>query len=193
MKFGIEELKELLISALVIGFVFAWIMRKHPIFSGASFFIVFIVMLIAVGAAFIFHELAHKFMAQRYGCWAEYRMWETGLIIAFFLAVTIGMVFAAPGAVHIQSMYHPISRRENGLISLAGPLTNLGMGIAFLTFALKGGILGILGSVGFFVNIWLALFNLIPFPPLDGSKVMGWNFAVWGIVFVTSIILLGFV
>ncbi|MDI6654640.1 MAG: site-2 protease family protein [Candidatus Hydrothermarchaeota archaeon] len=191
MRFSVEELKELLISALVIGFVFAWIMRKHPIFSGTSFFVVFVVMLIAVGAAFIFHELAHKFVAQRYGYWAEYRMWETGLIIAFFLAVTIGMVFAAPGAVHIGSRYHQISKRENGLISLAGPLTNLSLGIAFLTLTFKEGVIATLGSIGFFVNTWLALFNLIPFPPLDGSKVMGWNFAVWGIVFATSIALLG--
>jgi Zn-dependent protease len=191
MRFSVEELKELLISALVIGFVFAWIMRKHPIFSGTSFFVVFVVMLIAVGAAFIFHELAHKFVAQRYGCWAEYRMWETGLIIAFFLAVTVGIVFAAPGAVHIEGRYHQISKRENGLISLAGPLTNLSLGIAFLTLTFKEGIIATLGSIGFFVNTWLALFNLIPFPPLDGSKVMGWNFAVWGAVFATSIALLG--
>ena len=192
MRFTAEELKELLISAVVIGFVFAWIMRKHLIFSDTSFFTVFVVMLIAVGAAFIFHELAHKFMAQRYGCWAEYRMWETGLIIAFFLAVTIGIVFAAPGAVHIESGYYQISKRENGLISLAGPLTNLTLGIAFLTLTFKEGVVGALGSVGFFVNIWLAMFNLIPFPPLDGSKVMSWNFAVWGIVFVISIALLSF-
>lgn len=192
MKFGAEELKELLISAVVIGFVFAWIMRKNSIFSGTNFFIVFMVMLIAVGAAFIFHELAHKFVAQRYGYWAEYRMWETGLIIAFFLAVATGMVFAAPGAVHIESRYYQISKRENGLISLAGPLTNLCLGIAFLTLTFKEGISSALGSIGFFVNTWLALFNLIPFPPLDGSKVMGWNSAVWGIVFVISIALLWF-
>lgn len=190
MKFGTEELKELAISAVVIGFIFAWIMRKNPIFSGIAFFIVFMVMLVAVGAAFIFHELAHKFVAQRYGCWAEYRMWETGLIIAFFLAVTVGMVFAAPGAVYIESRYYQISKRENGLISLAGPLTNLTLGIAFLTLTFKEGIIGALGSVGFFVNTWLALFNLIPFPPLDGSKVMGWNPAVWGMVFVISTALL---
>ncbi|MBI5254092.1 MAG: site-2 protease family protein [Euryarchaeota archaeon] len=192
MKFGAEELKELLISAVVIGFVFAWIMKDRPIFSGIAFFIVFVVMLVAVGAAFIFHELAHKFVAQRYGYWAEYRMWETGLIIAFFLAVTTGMVFAAPGAVHIESRYYQISKRENGLISLAGPLTNLCLGIAFLTLTFKEGISSALGSIGFFVNTWLALFNLIPFPPLDGSKVMGWNSAVWGIVFVISMALLWF-
>jgi Zn-dependent protease len=29
------------------------------------------------------------------------------------------------------------------------------------------------------VNIWLGLFNLLPIPPLDGSKIFAWNFIVW--------------
>lgn len=190
MKFSAQELKELAISALVIGFVFAWIMKGVPLVRGTNFFMVFIIMLIAVGAAFIFHELAHKAVAQRFGCWAEYRMWDTGLIIAFFLAITIGFVFAAPGAVYIQSGHAVITRRENGLISVAGPAANLVLALLFLMLTFAGGIFGLLGWIGFRINVFLALFNMIPFPPLDGSKVMEWDRKVWAVVVVTASILL---
>jgi Zn-dependent protease len=190
MRFTQQEIKELAISALVIGFIFAWIMRGGHIFMGTSFFMVFVIMLIAVGAAFVFHELAHKAVAQKFGCWAEYRMWETGLIMAFFLAVIFGFVFAAPGAVYIQSRFTPITQRENGLISLAGPATNLVLALVFLLLTLLGGPLGILGRIGFMVNTWLALFNLIPFPPLDGSKIIAWDRKIWGATALTAFLLL---
>lgn len=190
MRFTQQEIKELAISALVIGFIFAWIMRGSHIFRGTSFLMIFVIMLIAVGAAFIFHELAHKAVAQKFGCWAEYRMWETGLIMAFFLAVAFGFVFAAPGAVYIQSRFTPITRRENGLISLAGPMTNLVLAMVFLLLSLLDGPLGVLGRIGFMVNTWLALFNLIPFPPLDGSKVIAWDKKIWGGTALTAFLLM---
>ncbi len=188
MRFSGEEWKELGISALVIGFSFAWVMRGTPPFHRLGFPPIMGMMLVAVGAAFILHELAHKFVAQSYGCWAEYRMWETGLIVAFFLAVALGMVFAAPGAVYISNGY--LSKRENGLISAAGPLTNIALAVLFLGLGTLGGIYGILGSVGHFVNAWLALFNMIPFGPLDGSKVAGWNPLAWGAIVLASLALL---
>lgn len=190
MNFSQQEVKELAISALVIGFIFAWIMRGGHIFRETNFFMIFLIMLIAVGAAFVFHELAHKAVAQKFGCWAEYRMWETGLIMAFFLAVVFGFVFAAPGAVYIQSRFIPITRRENGIISLAGPATNLALAMVFLLLTFLGGPLGILGRIGFIVNTWLALFNLIPFPPLDGSKVIAWDKKIWGAATLTAFLLM---
>jgi Zn-dependent protease len=187
MRFSIDEIKELVISAVVIGFCFAWIVRHYPIFMQANFIEIFVIMLIAVGAAFIFHELAHKVVAQRYGCWAEYKMWETGLIFAFFLAVSVGIVFAAPGAVYISCGYYGISRRENGIISVAGPSTNLVLASIFLIISTMGfEFLRVLGAFGFFINAWLALFNVIPFPPLDGSKIKNWDTKIWAIVAIAS-------
>ena len=147
MKFSAQEFKELAISVLVIGFVFAWIMKGATLFRDINFFVVFLILLIAVGAAFIFHELAHKAVAQKFGCWAEYRMWDTGLIIAIFLAITVGFVFAAPGAVYIQRGHAAITRRENGLISVAGPTANLVLALLFLMLTSQGGVFALLGTV----------------------------------------------
>lgn len=186
MQFSKQELEDLAVSAVVIGFSFAWIMRG----ALGNFLLEFLVMLISVSAAFILHEIAHKFAAQRYGCWAEYRKWDTGLIIAFLLAVSpLRMVFAAPGAVVISSVYG-LPKRENGIVSAAGPATNLILALLFMFIAQSKGFLGILGQFGAAINAWIALFNLIPFPPLDGSKVMGWSIQVWGLMVVVALFLL---
>ena len=182
MNFSFPEIKDILISAFVLGFCFAWILRDDRALAVYPFYIVLLITLISIGVSFIAHELAHKYVAQRYGCWAEFRMWETGLTLAFLMAITMKFVFAAPGAVYISGGYSGISKKENGLISVAGPVTNLILALLFAPLMALPGFLGILGYFGFFVNVWLAFFNLIPFPPLDGSKIIAWNSKVWALV-----------
>mgnify|MGYP001224768583 FL=1 len=194
MKFTLKEFKDLGISALVIGFVFAWIMRDASIFGRTNFLFIFAIMLVAVGTAFIFHELSHKAIAQRFGCWAEYRIWKTGLIIAFFLAIVGGFVFAAPGAVYIKAptkwgLEPGITKRQNGLISAAGPIANLVLAFIFLLLTFGNGIIEVLGWIGFRINVFIALFNLLPFPPLDGSKVIEWDKKLWGLLILTTALL----
>lgn len=188
MNFSFPEIKDILISAFVLGFCFAWILRDD--LGAYPFYIVLIITLISIGISFIAHELAHKYVAQRYGRWAEFRMWETGLTLAFLMAITMKVVFAAPGAVYISGGYFGISKKENGIISIAGPITNLILALMFLPLLAFSGVLGVLGQLGFLVNIWLALFNLIPFPPLDGSKVIAWNSKVWAAVTLFAFILM---
>jgi Zn-dependent protease len=49
-----------------------------------------------------------------------------------------------------------------------------------------------LGAWGFQINLLFALFNLLPFPPLDGSKVISWNPMVWFITIAVSAVLFFF-
>lgn len=143
---------------------------------------VFAISLIAVGSGFVLHELSHKFTAERYGYWAEFRMWPFGLVLALVTSL-IGFIFAAPGATYISGVN--ITQEENGKISLAGPLTNVGVATAFLPLLFFGnGFWLQLGSEGVFVNIFLALFNLLPIMPLDGAKVFAWNKLRWAALFV---------
>jgi Zn-dependent protease len=171
-----REVKELAISAVVIAFVFA-----YNITGGIPTLNLLFISLIAVSTGFVFHELAHKVTAQRFGCWAEYRMWELGLIGALFLVVVTGWLFIAPGAVYIIPGYFGISRREDGIISASGAIANITLATIFLLIGFK---------FGAAINAWLALFNMIPFPPLDGSKVIRWNFAVWGTIVAVALLLL---
>ena len=136
---------------------------------------------ITVGTGFVLHELGHKFVAMKFGGYAEFKMWAQGLILALVLATFLGVVFAAPGAVYI---YAPrITRKQNGLISLAGPLVNLILSVIFLALALLIPLSFGSMNIWYFaskINVWLGMFNMVPVYPLDGSKILDWNIFVWG-------------
>lgn len=146
-----------------------------------------VISLCTVGISFIVHEMSHKIVAQRFGFWAEFRMSVPMLFVMLYLVLDFGILFAAPGAVMIYG--GNVGRKENGRISLAGPLSNLLMGLAFFTLLSEQGILYEIGRYGVIVNITLALFNMIPFGIFDGRKVWDWNKAVY-IVMVIAILLL---
>ena len=76
---------------------------------------------ITAGVGFLSHELCHKWAASRFGVHSEFRSNDTMLVISIVIAF-LGVIFAAPGAVQI---YHPITKKENGIISAAGPLANI--------------------------------------------------------------------
>src|SRR2546422_1026783 len=88
------------------------------------------------------------------------------------------------------SFLSPLPRGLHGRGSLAGPLTNFLIGLAFrgawLPLALNGFLPTEFGpylsAVTFFpayINVFLGAFNRVPIPPLDGSKVLAWNPAIW--------------
>ncbi len=146
------------------------------------------VVFLAVGLGFFIHEVGHKLVAEKLGCRTVYRAWMPGLLLALAFAMFTPFIFAAPGAVYIHKRF--LSIRENGLISLSGPLMNVILGVAFLLIFLNVGSLSLLGFIalfGFQINFFLALFNLLPFPPLDGSKVLSWNPLVWGVMFFSLV------
>ncbi|HIH16843.1 MAG TPA: site-2 protease family protein [Candidatus Diapherotrites archaeon] len=183
-----RERNEILISWLTISVAFAWAFGGG-IFQFGDFFRLMPIVLVATGTGFIFHELAHKYVAIRFGAHAEYRMWQSGLVLAVVMAAVFGVVFAAPGAVYIFS--DNLSRKQNGFISLAGPLTNIVLGclftLAYLFFH-PPELLGLITAYGASINFGLATFNLIPIFPLDGSKVFTWNPLVWGLAFFGTIL-----
>ncbi|MGA2665254.1 MAG: AN1-type zinc finger domain-containing protein [Nitrososphaerales archaeon] len=136
--------------------------------------------LATVGAGFVLHELMHKFSSQRYGFQAEFRMWPQGLALALVLSAFSGFVFAAPGATYIDG--YGIKTRENGIISIAGPLTNIVIAILFFPLVYYNGgspFLFEVGYLGSYINVFLAAFNMLPIMPLDGAKVWRWNKLIW--------------
>ena len=197
-KFSRIEITHLLISMGVLTIAFALLITRNNLIYGFVYgfnanIIPYGIALSFLGVitAFIFHEVSHKLMAQRHGLWAEYRMFPQGLSIALLLGVLTPFVFAAPGAV----MFRGGSRDfETGQIAMAGPLANII--IALITLPLYLFIFfeeTILGQiVGFIclINAFLATFNLLPFGPLDGIKIIRWNATVWIILFIIAVTIL---
>lgn len=156
--------------------------------------LLFFLSLITVGVAFVLHELAHKFTAMRYGYWAEFQKDNQMLLVAVAIAALVGVVFAAPGATMI---YGPtLSKKENGVISVAGPVTNLLLAIPFGLLVIGGTMFDpgwfvlLVGAVGVKINAMLAAFNMLPIGPLDGKKVLAWNPAIFIVVIAVSFVLL---
>ena len=193
-----KEIRDLIISFIVIALGFT-ILYSNGDYSNVA--LIFPVVMIGVGAGFIFHELGHKFVAMHYGYYAEYELWPTGLLIAL-VSSFFGFIFAAPGAVVIFS--NGMEEKTNGIISIAGPIVNIILGLIFFL------ILGSLGSFGDFIytemgaivylicvlgtriNFFLAAFNVLPIPPLDGSKVMSWSVPIWLVTFAIAALLVLF-
>jgi len=160
------------------------------------------VMFIAIGPAFLLHEIGHKIVAKKNGCWAEFRADPRGLRNGVLIAALLGIVFMAPGAVMVAGL---VTRRQNGHIAVAGPLVNLSLFI--IGVPLWGAVIGLTGAaefantaylvngslvwqsmvfdIGFYwlgANLFLGLFNMLPFGPLDGLKVKDWNESIFYLV-----------
>lgn len=177
-----KELKDLLIAWIMVSIAFAIVRTADTGLTVSGFFSnTFLIMIaisaVTVGLGFLFHELAHKIVAQRYNCWAEFRADTTMLVIAVLMSF-LGFVFIAPGAVMI---FGNITRKQNGKISLAGPLTNIILAIILLPLLFIGftGIWGEIIISGYIINAWLALFNMIPAWNFDGAKIWAWNKTVY--------------
>ncbi len=205
-----DEAKQILISVLAISIAFSIaylstenqngisIFLKYP----ASFLLFCFFSLVGVGSGFILHELGHKIAAMNYGAYARFNMWTQGLVF-MFLTSLVGILFAAPGAVYIYSSN--ITKKQNGIISAVGPIINLVIALIFVflmrvrplyvpfpfeipVLVSSNNLLDV-WLLGAQMNIILALFNMIPAFPLDGSKVFMWNKFAWvGIVLICMII-----
>lgn len=174
-----QEVNELLIAWAVLSVAFGLA------FSGGAFalgnlnrLISFVYLLptffIIVGAAFLLHELSHKFTAIKYGYPAQFRLWQTGLLLALGMSFLLGVVFAAPGAVYI---YGITDERKDAKISLSGPLSNIVVAVlALLLF--RATLIPLFVPVAY-VSAFIGVFNLLPFGPLDGKKIFQYERIWW--------------
>lgn len=184
-RFAPNEIKELAMAWLALAVVFS---RAF----GGAFLPNFILILPTLGIAFIAHELSHKFMAQRYGFWAQFRISIRGLLFAFFLALFSPIVFAAPGAVVISPISRHgrlASREETGRISLAGPIANFTL-VCIFGVMLHLNPASVIAPFGMGINAFLGLFNMLPFGMFDGKKIYSWSQAVWAAAFILGILAL---
>ena len=184
----LTERQQLLLSAIVLIIAFSLRALVRGDYVGA------IALALAVAIGFVFHELSHRRTAIKLGYIARYRLWPTGLLLALLLSIiTLGrVVFAAPGAVVIYPRFHwmPVSRSDYFKIAASGPLANIVIGLLSylaLHLPLTLPVYIILLYIAY-VNLFLALFNLLPIPPLDGYTVFRYSIKYWMVLFIVAAI-----
>jgi len=139
----------------------------------------------------VFHEVCHGVVADKLGdSTARFSgrltfnpiphidLYGSVLLPLFMLWATSGAFFfatAKPVPVNFLNLRNP--KRDMILVSLAGPLANFFLAIAF-AIPVRLGLLGESNAVFelfvtvVYINLILGIFNLLPIPPLDGSKVL---------------------
>jgi Zn-dependent protease len=154
--------------------------------------------LIPLVIAIVFHEVAHGYVARLLGDRTAEQMGRLTLnpikhvdpvgtvVVPMMLALVHAPIFgwAKPVPVVASRMRHP--RRDMALVALAGPGTNLVLGfnaalVLVITAWWLGGELPDAGIGRFVVvnlfnflqiNVFLAVFNMLPIPPFDGGHVV---------------------
>jgi Zn-dependent protease len=186
MKFSNIEKKHLAKAWIAISLAFGIVLAGG--FRGImseNIFSMFIIAALTVGIGFLAHEIAHKYVAQKYHCYAEFRSFDNMLLLAIAMSF-FGFVFAAPGAVMIRGV---VTKERNGKISIAGPLTNIILAALFAILLILTPF-KLIAGYGLLINSWLALFNMIPFGNLDGAKVLRWNKVAYGFTVAAAVILM---
>jgi Zn-dependent protease len=194
LQFSSRELRDLGVAWLALGLAFAIFFERGgsefvSLLTRGGLAAALVVSLLTAGLGFLVHELAHKVVAVRFGQVAEFRA-DYGMLFLAVVSALAGFIFAAPGAVYHRGV---LSDREHGLIALAGPAVNLGLAVVFVPVLVAGALagsefVGLVGSRGLAINLFLAAFNMLPIGALDGRTVLDWSTVVFVGVFVPSVV-----
>ena len=132
-------------------------------------------------ASFMAHEMAHKFVAQHYGMWSEFRMTTMGYYLSA-MAILFSIPIFGTGAVYTSGTGNI---EQIGKSNAAGPLTNFVIAAILAIISIVLSLVGILNPLsillqyGIQLNAFLGLFNMIPIQPFDGATVRYWDIRIW--------------
>lgn len=173
------EIVHIVIATLVVGYIFTGMfnltVRKKDVlesyikkFDWHEFW--FACLVAAPGI--ILHEMAHKFVAMFFGLVAFFQVSYFGLLLGVLLKLFgTGFIILAPGYVSIYGA----NALESIITAFSGPLINLSLWVlAILLLKYKTNMTrneAVFWSLTNHINKWLFIFNILPIPPLDGSKV----------------------
>ena len=188
---------------IIIGIIIFWNVAQR--FQNPSSILSLVLTLPAVIIAMTFHEYAHALAADKLGDDTPRRQGRLTLNplkhiepVGFFLLLFAGFGWGRPVQINTVKFNKNITMSKGeAIVAFAGPLMN--MILAFVSAFILGIIIkfDILSSMPLkyseiiiiffmqlmYINLGLGIFNLIPLPPLDGSKILRhflpYNAKVW--------------
>lgn len=186
------ELKNLIISILVIAFVISFkdwgVGDEVDVLMGLTNFLIAIVI---VTVSFFVHHLAHRAAALSVGYKPEYKLWTWGLLLALTIAIiSRGNVwFIIPGGIMVHHLAgfrlgffrYDLNYFGTGLLSALGA-------VATMIFALFLKIIYLIIPSpiihkALIFNILFAVYMILPIPPADGSRMFFGSRMVYVFIF----------
>lgn len=176
----------IIITILVVSTIFGYIQNPNELLA-------LLLTLPGVIVAITFHEFAHANAADKLGDDTPRKQGRLTLNplshidpIGFFMLIFVHLGWGRPVEINPRNFNRKMSMSaQEAIVALAGPLMNIFIAIvltiilfAIVTFAPSfvitqiGYIVILTIQLAISVNIGLGVFNLIPIPPLDGSKIL---------------------
>ena len=203
-RFSAQERKDLAISAILVtlvsislqsnGIIGAFSVVPALVLTG--FWWLLVILAGSLLLAYFVHEFAHKFVAQHYNMWAEFRMTTSGYYLSL-VAILFGIPIFGTGVVFTSGTE---SLEKDGKVNAAGPMSNFVLAAIFAIVSLIIPLAGFgltqpvyfIIQIGISLNAMLGLFNMIPFQPFDGGTIIKWDRRIWALLAVCLLLLLLF-
>lgn len=174
------EIRDFWVVVFVVTFIFGFD-DKSDVFVMSNWLLNMIITFFMVTMAFFIQISAQKILALWQGYKAEFKMWNYGLGmgIAFAIMSKGNILLLLPGGVMFQMIEHyRIGKFRHGMyyahtgwIAAAGPIMNIFVGMFAKQMMNMFGFENVLFNTFIYVNFLLALFMLLPIPPLPGNNL----------------------
>ena len=169
---------------------------------------IFIALVVTLIFSLVLHEIAHGYVAYKCGDMTAYHQGRLTLNplahldpIGSLMILFIGFGWAKPVPVNMLNLKNP--DKDMVKVAMAGPATNFLLSILCLfiwklmlvmSMDISPGIITFF-SIFMYINLALCIFNLLPIPPLDGSRLLSYEvqykFQRYGPIFLFGLIILG--
>ena len=195
-KYTKEEIKNILLTIIIISILFTIHMTQKTQWTQTNFINILILTIIIFTISLLAKIYSQKLLAQKYHYHIEYKIWGYGIVFAV-VTMLLNIFIITPGYFKYGLYDRIATSQEKAKIALMGPTVNIVLAVIFLIpilvtkTTLTDMILVKLALlIGYYINTYMAVFNLIPFMKLDGLKIFEHDIKMWIIPMIISIILI---
>ncbi|MBN2152863.1 MAG: GNAT family N-acetyltransferase [Candidatus Lokiarchaeota archaeon] len=145
---------------------------------------------VVASSSVVLPEAGHAAMARALGLRTCFKAWSSGFWFMLALGI-VGGIYPAYGSTYVAQLdwSYTRNRRETGLVYVVGPIVNAITAVAsrLLASLVGTGAWRVVLDMAFTMNLWLAIFNILPIKsaggmPFDGYKIFTWSKAAWGVL-----------